>query len=118
MTSLRDLIFLELLPVFAGSPHDLVVKANLTPGTVSDQSFSPCSWQFVSFTVVLTSAFVLAGSCRGFVDGFDVRTSGQFIGVVQRWSTGTEKNLTTVVGKAVEWMYEGYKLFNYSMCAV
>ena len=64
VTSLRDLVFRELLPVFAGSPRDLGVKANLTPGTVSDQSFSACFRQSVSFTVVRT-ADVSFCSCRG-----------------------------------------------------
>ena len=30
VTSSRDLVFRELLPVFAGSPSDSMVKANLT----------------------------------------------------------------------------------------
>ena len=55
VTSLRDLVIRELLPVFAGLPRHLVVKANLTPGTISNQSFSACSRQSVSFTVVRTT---------------------------------------------------------------
>ena len=35
--------------------RDSMVKANLTPGTVSDQSFGACSQQSVSFTVFRTA---------------------------------------------------------------
>ena len=55
VTSSCVLVFRELLPVFGGSPSDSIVKANLTPGTVSDQSFSACSQQSVLFTVFRTA---------------------------------------------------------------
>ena len=55
VTSSCDLFFREVFPVFGGSPRDLIVKANLTPGTVSDQSFSACSRQSVLFTVFRTA---------------------------------------------------------------
>ena len=67
LTSLRDLVFRELLPVFAGLPRDLVVKANLMPGTVSDQSFSACSRQSVSFNAFRTAdvSFCFGGFLLG-----------------------------------------------------
>ena len=43
--SSHDLVFRELLPM---------VKANLTPRTVFEKSFSACSWESISTTVIRT----------------------------------------------------------------